>query len=215
MRYSITFWQAPNWQREGSLNPKFLAVVGVIAFLLIALGVFGGMKADLAAAESERANYEFRLEQISADVKEIRRQRGCIQIWEEALEAVEGVTRNRILWSRQLETLGRTIPESMILSQFRAQTSSARLPQEESNSEEERYGTRYKLQLEGRVQHARASSVIGRFSAEAQITPGFAELIEKIELSRENPLDSDLGPGKEFSLTALYRIIDWEKGETP
>ncbi|MFW5893769.1 MAG: hypothetical protein ACOCUY_01375 [Verrucomicrobiota bacterium] len=215
MKYSITFWPPPNWQREGSLNPKFLAAVGAVAFFLVMLGVVGGLKADLAMAESERSSLEFKLDDIAPDVEEVRRQRGCTRFWEGALEAVEGITGNRILWSRQLEALARTIPESMVLSRINAQSSSETLPQDADSSKLERTGTRYNLQLEGEVQHARASSIIGQFSDEAQEAPGFAGLIEKIELSRESPLDFKKGPGKEFSLTVIYQIIDWEKVDNP
>ncbi len=197
------------------MNPNFLIASGVAVVVLIALGVLGGLKADLESSRFELSKYEHRIDQDKPEVDEIRRQRACIRFWEEVLEAVEAVHRNRIVWSRQLETLALSVPEKMTLSVLSVRNVDIPLPPTSGNSNVQRFGTRYEVRFQGWVEDASASSIIRRFSQGATEVPGFAGLLEGVELSSENPLGRGRGAGKEFVLTALYRTIDWQKGENP
>lgn len=197
------------------MNPNFLIASGAAVVVLVALGILGGLKADLEASRFELSKYEHQIDENKAEVEEIRRQRGCIRFWEEVLEAIEAVHRNRIVWSRQLETLALSVPEEMTLSVLSVRSADIPLPPDSGNSEVQRFGTRYEVRFQGWVEDARASSIIRRFSQGATEVPGFEGLLDGVELSSENPLGRGRGAGKEFVLTALYRTIDWQKGENP
>lgn len=197
------------------MNPNFIIASSIAVVVLIALGVLGGLKADLETSRFELSKYEHLIEQNKGEVKEIRRQRACVRFWGDTLTAVKNVHRNRILWSCQLEALALSVPDEMVLSILGVRTVDAALPQpagEETRGQ--RFGTRYEVRFQGRVEDRRASSIIRSFSQQAPEVPGFAGRLEGIELSSESPLLGEAGPGKEFVLTALYKVIDWQKGGT-
>lgn len=213
MRYAITFWTQPDWQKESSVNPNFLIGAGAVAVLLIALGILGSLMAELESTRTELSRTEHKLEQSKGDVEEIRRQRACTRFWREALNTMNGIHRNRILWSRQLETLAFSVPESMTLAVLSVRALDDLVPTDNPDDTVRWYGTRYEVRFQGRVEDERASAIIRRFSQELPTVPGFRGLVEGVELSSESPLRQEVGPGKEFVLTSTYRLIDWREGK--
>lgn len=213
MRYDVSFWQSPDWQRESSMNPTFLVFIGLVGLTLVVLAVVGGLKSKLQAVKTEMTRLEIKGDESAGAIAEIQRQKACIRRWSEALKSLENINRNRLLWSRQLESFALSIPEDMRLSVLTIRNVEVPLEPEEGSTAGKaatRYGTQYEMAFQGQVLGEQAGAIIRAFSRDIREAPGLGMYLERIRLSGETPLGDQEVAGKSFVLNGWYRPLDWQ-----
>lgn len=212
MRYVITFWAPPNWQRESSINPNFLVGIAALAFLLLGVAILAILNTNLENQIGKQLKLERALEEDETAVSEVRRQLACLRFWKHATTRLETFHKQRILWSRQLETLALTVPETMTLTMLSSRGTQQPLPARGESQRIIYFGLQYMVRFQGEVIGEDAGAIIRHFSQQFASVPGFKGVLEKVELREQVPLSNETIPGKQFRLRAWYRTIDW-RGE--
>lgn len=118
MRHDLSFIDQPDWRRESTVSPTFLAAI--IFCLFLAAGIGG-----VFYAYSEKLGRSYRLSAVRSSNDAIAERAGQIAqyneqlaVWEQNLAAVQELRDQRLLWSRQLHSLWNMVPDDIILTQL-------------------------------------------------------------------------------------------------
>ena len=112
--YNLSFWEAPNWQRESTFAPHFLLGVVVAASLLVGVALTSFSYRDKATVEVETKALQSGIESIDPRVKELLQLQRTLRLWETALKDFDDHTRARLSWSPQLAALQKLVPEHIL-----------------------------------------------------------------------------------------------------
>lgn len=115
MQYDLSFWNLPDWERESSIDPKFLAGIAAALLLLLMLATFSWSLRGLQSRRVELGTVTAQNRKVIDKAAEVQRQMACTRRWEELLGQLDSKGRTRVVWCRQLASLTGLVPDSMVL----------------------------------------------------------------------------------------------------
>ncbi len=115
MEYNINFWHPPNWQRESSINPKFVMVVIISIFLILSFSLYSIIENQRNSSAKELAILQEQVEQLKPQVEHLEHLKRETDRWTGMLNKLNEKSKHRIFWSRQLEALQQLTPDSITL----------------------------------------------------------------------------------------------------
>ena len=215
MEYDLSFWELPDWRRESSVNPKFLAVAGACMVLLVLLGLASWAWRSVEAQKKLRKTMESDIKKIAGAANRVKLLRSRTMKWDGILKKLDGKARARIVWCKQLAALQSVIPESVTLE--RLQLSSQPVEVSEQPKDPKKKPRKVKM-LEWRLiltVIARGDSIgqvseelPGRLATHPDITP----ILETAELrGKVIPVPAKAGQtaGKKFTIECKYKPVRW------
>lgn len=237
MRYDLNFWPEVDWRRESSIDPRFLAAVGICLLVLAFLGVWSWSYADLQACHADLEAVTKANDKIKASAEDVTRQNQCLANWKVITAKLEHKEAQRLPWSIQLAALATTVPDSVLLSQLlvRSQQVRVEVPVVDSLSTRSAAAVaaggeaqaaprslparkpksslrlQYELTLIGVAVGDGADNVITQFSRDLPRHPDIAPWLDSVELTGVEPELRAFNnrPGKKFTIVCKYRPIDW------
>jgi len=236
MRYDLNFWPEVDWRRESSIDPRFLAAVGICLLVLAFLALWSWSYAELQSCRSDLLTVTLANDKIKGSAEDVTRQNQCLANWRVINAKLGHKEAQRLPWSTQLAALATTVPESVLLNQLmvRSQQVKVEVPAEPSGlrsaaviaaGDEAPVASRpppvrkpksslrlqYELTLVGVAVGDGADDVITQFSRDLPRHPDIAPWLDSVELTGVEPELRAFNnrPGKKFTIVCKYRPIDW------
>ena len=227
MEYDLSFWELPDWRRESSVNPKFLAAAGVCVALLAVFGCVSWAFRSVHAQKRLRDKVAADVKKIAGDAARVQLLRTRVMRWETILKKLDAKARARIVWCNQFAALQSVIPESVTLQ--RLQLSSQPVEVEEkpkdppkpagaaSSSSHRPPKTRkvrmleWRLTLTGVARGDNADQVSEELSQRLATHPDIAPKLESAKLGKvfSVPAKDGQTAGKQFTINCKYKPVRW------
>jgi hypothetical protein len=232
MPYNLSFWSTPDWRRESSTDPKFLAAMGAALVVLAGLTALSWGYQGLQGKRRELATVTAQNKKIIEKAQDIERQIACSRRWQEILGKLECKGRARILCCRQLAALQALVPEAMVLQEvsFRSQRTemvtpvkpaAEALPEKEGESSSKRRAAPPKVTKTPIIQcEMTVKGVVRGNEAEKTVT-GFSRALERdaeigptLDYVKLRSVTPELGaeekvPGKQFVILCRFKPVRW------
>jgi type II secretory pathway pseudopilin PulG len=210
VQYDLSFWECPNWKREGSISPTFLALVGACLMAILAVAILSWSFLRLQGTRENLSRIQAQNSEAAAATAEIKRQQDCVRLWDKALAELDKEARSRITFCRQLAALQSIVPDDIVLGRLSVTSTEARVRKEKGGKDEgfvEVTELRYGLGISGSAYGDQAEQLITALSREMATHPELARELETVQLTSVTPLTrqrSDAPPGKAFSIIARF-----------
>ncbi len=205
MAHNLTFWSPPDWRRESTVSPVFVAVVVLSLFLV-------GTLAYASFVFTSKLSRQFELDQITAQNGEIAAQAGEVmeqqqktKSWQDKVKLLRQESQLRVLWSRQLEALQELVPSNVTFSQMALRSEEMRitLPTRGPGGEKmEEIKTRYILTITGVAFGDNQQKSITDFAEKLPQHPEIGRYVQNREL--RNISAGDAEDGTRFTLVCTY-----------
>ncbi len=217
MLYDLNFWQTPDWRRESSLDPRFLAVVLCCLVLVGLLGLLSWRYRQFVTLGAQIAVIQAKCDKVESTAAEVNRQRACIRNWQRVLRGLDHKRRVRLLWCRQLAALQRLIPDSLIFSSVGFSSQQTEIVPENAKKDKSGRPKRIpvivgELTLRGIALGPTASEDIAWLSRNIERDPILGPLLESARLDTVASATDDLKTGavqKSFTIFCTYKPIRW------
>ena len=224
MQIELNFWNEPDWKRESTINPRFLAVAGLFFVIVILLGLFSWAWSMKQVREDTLNQLRLVNQQHMGAIREIERQQECIRFWRKVRRNLEVRGDKRIVWSQQLAALQRRVPERILLSKLHLRSSRREAVDDQSRQASRSsgetpaptrpiYETRYQLTIRGRAYAENADKVIREFSRSLPRDPVLGAAVETVQLTDvavESTAEETDVPVKKFTIVCRYKPIRWK-----
>ncbi len=230
--YDVSFWEPPDWRKESSFDPLFLAVVGASLVLLAMLAWFSWNFQTRLTLKGRILTMTAANDRIAKQADRVRAMRRELETWKRTAAALEWKHRARILWCRQLAAFQRTVPDAILLSNFNYTSRVESVPITAlgvgNGSAAEKAGSNRKSRrkpqlvpvitgqviLSGIGFGRDAAEAINRFSRSLQLDSELKNWISKAEILDVGPAQTsgmlEGGDGaKAFTLECDYKPIRW------
>ena len=238
MTYDLNFWPEVDWRKESSLDPRFVAVIGVCV-LLLGIAAFWSVRYAAAISQrSELASLKVANERLAVKSANVTRQQECINYWKELEAALNQKKGMRMPLSRQLAAFAAVLPDTIILHaiSFRSQTSSfdfseiappkravaGAAPKAPARMKMEPF-LQYECVINGIAKGGNAEEDLTRLSRQLSETREIAPWVDSVELTRlegseqtASTTGEALETAKTFTLVLKYKPVDWyDESSTP
>ena len=118
MLYNLNFIETPDWEREGAIDPKFLAVVAGALLVLAALAFVSARFVSLQQARQQNSRLQRQKEELRSGAEEVRRQQACLERWQDILDELRRKADVRLVFSRQLHAVQSLVPDAITLEKL-------------------------------------------------------------------------------------------------
>lgn len=120
--YDLNFWEEPDWSREGTLNPVFTLFTIAAVLIVIGLGL-------VTKEQRQLRNKTRELEMLSQDNKALMTKaedasklKIKVAKWREAVDVYDELALKNFVWSSQLETIQKLVPDTIIITNLSLNT---------------------------------------------------------------------------------------------
>jgi Tfp pilus assembly protein PilN len=210
MEHNLSFWREPDWRRESTVSPIFLAIIVLSMFVLVALAFTSYVFSSRLGTKSEYDRLINENAKIAARAKVVQDYKTRIAQWQSYLDELDARERNRIVWSRQFEALQSLVPNEIVLSQLALR--STRVKEDPTTAggvpaagAEPKVVTRYTLTILGVAYGDNVQGIISRFAESLAQQPEIGRYLENREL--RDIRGGDAETGTTFTIVCTYKPI--------
>jgi hypothetical protein len=210
MEHNLSFWSEPDWRRESTVSPIFLAVIILSMFLLVALAFTSYVFSSRLATKSDYDRLVSENNKIVAQARVIKGYKSRIKQWQVYLDELDEREKKTIVWCRQFEALQTLVPNQIVLSQLALRSERIKedpviAGQVPTAGVVPKVKTRYTLTILGVAYGENAQRVISQFSESLTRQPEIDRYLENREL--RDIRGGDPKTGTTFTIVCTYKPI--------
>lgn len=218
-QYDLNFWPETDWERESSIDPRFLLAAFFCLQLLAIFGIYSYYSFRLGALKNELAGIEIADKAIVNNANAVKEKMACLQYWQEIEAKTRHKAESRMPLSAQLEAWALSTPPAVVLSAIDIRSQMAMVEADTAKAAGKGRGggkakvsrLQYAVTFQGVASGDNADDVISRLSRELPRHPGIAPWVDNVQLVSAQP--EAVGPGKtpakRFTLSAVYKPLEW------